>query len=154
MTMVDDTKAEVMAVLSKYAEGYSNKDLKTLMALTAKDYIGFGSGLDDNISSRDKLSHFLKRDFSQCGDLSMKFAPTYIEADGKLAWVTGNCTIEANIGDEKIRSAGRMTIILRKVRNKWLFAHTHFSAPMMCINLSKKEVPGTIEYGISISVPS
>jgi ketosteroid isomerase-like protein len=124
-----DTIAAVTAALSKYAQGYSKKDVDDLMAIMDSDIFGFGSGPDEEISSLSELKNQLQRDFSQCGDLFVEFEHMRIAREGNVAWCAGGCTISAEVGNEMLRLDGRMTAVLRKAGDKWLFAHIHFSVP-------------------------
>ncbi len=124
-----DTTAAVTAALSRYVQGYSKKDADELMAMMDSDIFGFGSGPDEVVSSLSDLRNQLQRDFSQCGDLSMEFLPAKIAREGNVAWCAGDCTISAEVGDEMLRLDGRMTAVLRKAGDQWLFAHIHFSVP-------------------------
>lgn len=44
-----------------------------------------------------------------------------------MAWCAGDCIISAEVSDEMLRLDGRMSAVLRKSGDLWLFAHFHFS---------------------------
>ncbi len=124
-----DTKAAVTDAFSRYARGYSKKDVDALMAMMDRDFFGFGSGPDEVVTSLSELRSQLQRDFAQCGDLSIEFGPVKMAREGNVAWSAGDCTISAEVGDEMLRLKGRMSAVLRKSGDQWLFAHIHFSVP-------------------------
>lgn len=129
MLLNSDIKADIMVSLNRYSQAYSNKDLKLILSATDQDYFGFGSGPDEQVASRSELESHLERDFAQSGKLSMHFGSMAIACAGDVAWCGGKCTIEAESGNERQRLFGRMTAVLRKKGEQWLFAHTHFSVP-------------------------
>jgi len=59
----------------------------------------------------------------------MDFGPMTIATEGNVAWCAGDCAISAKVGGQSIRLDGRMTMVLRRAGDKWLFAHSHFSVP-------------------------
>ena len=118
-----------MAAISRYAQAYNQKNVDSILAMTVLDFFGFGSGPDEKASSRDELRSHLERDFAQSVQVDMKFGPAAISAEGNVAWYASSCTIAAVVGGQKISLEGRMTAVLKKVGNEWLFVHTHFSVP-------------------------
>ena len=124
-----DIKAEIRAALASYQTGYSRKNIKMLLDATDPGFFGFGSGPDEKVSSAEALKLQLERDFAQSGELSMDFGPMTIAGDGNVAWCAGDCIISAEVGGQRISLDGRMTAVLRRAGDKWLFAHTHFSIP-------------------------
>ena len=129
MSIDADTTAAITAAFSKYARGYSKKDVDDLMDMMDSDFFGFGSGPDEVVTSLSELRSQLRRDFAQCGDLSIDFGPMKMAREGNAAWCAGDCTISAEVGDEMLRLDGRMSAVLRKADDQWLFAHVHFSVP-------------------------
>ena len=124
-----DNRAEIMASIDRYKNGYSNKDLNMLLGITDARYFGFGSGPDEKVNSLDELKSQLKRDFAQSENLAIDFGPMAMAWDGNIAWCAGDCTISATVVGELLRLDGRMTAVLRRIGKEWLFAHTHFSVP-------------------------
>jgi len=120
---------EIMTALDRYKTAYSKKDANMLLAVTDEGFFGFGSGPDEKVGNREELKRQLYRDFAQSDDLDIDFGQMAIGCDGNVAWCGGDCTISATIGGERLRLVGRMTAVLRKPENDWLFAHTHFSVP-------------------------
>lgn len=129
MPIDNGTKAAVLATISRYAQAYDQKNAGSILAMTVLDFFGFGSGPDEKVSSRDELRSHLERDFAQSDKVDMKFGPAAISSEGNVAWYASNCTIAAVVGGQKISLEGRMTAVLKKVGNEWLFVHTHFSVP-------------------------
>ncbi len=60
-----DTTAAVTAVFSRYARGYSKKDVDYLMAAMDESFFGFGPGPDEVVASLSELSSQLQRDFAK-----------------------------------------------------------------------------------------
>jgi ketosteroid isomerase-like protein len=129
MPIDNDTKIAVMAVISRYSQAYYQKNVDSILAMTIADFIGFGSGPDEKVSSQDELRFQLERDFAQSDQIDMKFGPATISAEGNVAWYASDCTIAAVVGGKKISLDGRITAVLKKVGNEWLFVHMHFSVP-------------------------
>jgi ketosteroid isomerase-like protein len=124
-----DFDREIMMALDRYKIAYSKKDANMLLAATDKGFFGFGSGPDEKVGNLEELKLQLHRDFAQSGELAIDFGPMAVARDGNVAWCGGDCSISATIGSERLRLEGRITAVLRKVGNEWLFAHTHFSVP-------------------------
>jgi ketosteroid isomerase-like protein len=124
-----DTQAEIKASLERYRRAYSNKDVKMLLGITDPGFFGFGSGPDEKVGSADELKSQLERDFAQSGSLAIDFGPMAMAREGNVAWCAGDCTISATVGEKRLRLEGRMTAVLRRSGEEWLFAHTHFSVP-------------------------
>ena len=116
-------------MLALYQTSYSRKDIKMLLDATDPSFFGFGSGPDEKVFGAEALKLQLERDFAQSGDLAMDFGPMTIAAEGNVAWCAGDCTISAKVGGQRMRLDGRMTMVLRRAGDKWLFAHSHFSVP-------------------------
>jgi ketosteroid isomerase-like protein len=129
MPIDNDTNIAILAAISSYAQAYGRKNVDSILAMTVPDFFGFGSGPDEKVSSRDELRSQLERDFAQSGQIDMKFGPAAISADGNVAWYASGCTIDVVVGGQKISLDGRMTAVLKKVGNEWLFVQMHFSVP-------------------------
>jgi ketosteroid isomerase-like protein len=113
-----DIQAEIRTMLAAYQTGYSRKNTKMLLDAT-----------DEKVFGAEALKQQLERDFAQSGELAMDFGPMTIASEGNVAWCAGDCAVSAEVGGQSIRLEGRMTMVLRKAGNKWLFAHSHFSVP-------------------------
>ena len=129
MATSSEFKAAVTAAMDRYARAYSEKDLEGVLATTAEDFFGHGSGPDEEVYGKEQLRSQVERDLAQCDRVSMVIGPGHISGEGNVAWYAGNCTVEAIVDGQDMRLEGRITAVLKKVGDQWLIAMSHFSMP-------------------------
>lgn len=129
MTLGSARKEEILATLDKYVEWYSNKDLEGLLSSCSRSISGFGSGPDEVVAGRSSLAAQLKRDFSQADSIRIAFDSIRVDGAMPVAWVTANCSFDAESGGEPVCMKGRITLVLRNTGSRWLFEQIHFSMP-------------------------
>ncbi|MBI5680778.1 MAG: nuclear transport factor 2 family protein [Methanobacterium sp.] len=124
-------EAEVMNMLDKYVKAYENKDIEALMNLFVDDpnLVAIGTGKDEWVEGHKKLKTGFKRDFSQAENIDMGFEKITISNSGNVAWVSSLMTMNAEVSGGEVLLCGRLSLILEKKDNKWLFTHLHFSVP-------------------------
>ncbi|WP_301665352.1 nuclear transport factor 2 family protein [Methanoculleus frigidifontis] len=128
--MLDEKTIEtVKAALQDYAAAYSRCDAESVLALTAPEFMAFGSGSDEVCTDRDEYAKGLERDFIQCDDLVMEFDDIRVAGVGDAAWIAAGCTITPTFEGKSEPLRGRMTAVFRRDGERWLCTLTHFSLP-------------------------
>ncbi|MFO0794669.1 MAG: nuclear transport factor 2 family protein [Candidatus Brocadiaceae bacterium] len=125
------TEAAVIAVLSKFAEGYAKRDLEAVLALFAPDpdVVMFGTGADEKRVGLAEIKAQAERDWSQSEGASLTYGWTSVSAAGSVAWVAADANFKAKVGGQEITLAGRLTGVLENRGGKWLMVQGHFSLP-------------------------
>jgi len=129
MTTGSEFETAATAVMEKYAQAYSKKDLEGIMAIAAEDFFGYGTGPDEDVYGKKQLRAQVERDLSQSDRISMHLGPSHVSGKGDVAWYAGSCTVEATASGQDIRMVGRITAVLKKEGGRWLIAMCHFSMP-------------------------
>lgn len=124
-------EAEVMDMLDKYVKAYENKDIEAFMSLFIDDpnLVAIGTGKDEWVKGYKELKTGLKRDFSQAENIDIGLEKITISNSGIVAWVSSLMTMNAELSGGEVLLCGRLSLILEKKENKWLFTHLHFSVP-------------------------
>lgn len=129
MTLDSARNAEVLAILDRYAEWYSNKDLEGFLSSCSGTISGFGSGPDEVVTGIPSLRAQLMRDFAQADSIRIAFDSIRVDGAMPAAWVTANCSFDVVSGGRKVCMKGRITLVLRNTGSRWLFEQVHFSMP-------------------------
>jgi ketosteroid isomerase-like protein len=125
------TETEVMAVISRFIETYTRRDIEGTLALLAPDpdILLIGSGADEKITGIQQARRQIKRDYEQAGEISIKLGQATVSAAGPVAWVAADSTWEAKINGKTLNYTWRWTLVLEKRQEKWLIVQSHLSAP-------------------------
>ena len=125
------TEAAVKAALSKFAEGYTKRDLEGVLALFApdSDVVMFGTGVDEKRVGLAEIKAQAERDWSQSEATSLTYGWTSVSAAGSVAWVAADVAFKAKVSGQEITLAGRLTGVLENRGDKWLIVQGHFSLP-------------------------
>ncbi len=129
MTLDSARNAEVLAILDRYAEWYSKKDLEGFLSSCSGTISGFGSGPDEVVTGISSLRAQVRRDFAQADSIRIAFDLIRVDGAMPVAWVTANCTFHVVSGGSKVCMRGRVTMVLRNTGSRWLFEQVHFSMP-------------------------
>ena len=127
------TEAAVLAVLDKFAERYSKRDLDGVMALFAPDpdLVLIGTGADETRIGFDEARAQFERDWSQSDAVSMKLDPRSVSAGGSVAWIVADMTNRGVISGQDVTVGPlRVTTVLEQREGRWLIVQIHASAPM------------------------
>lgn len=126
-----NTESEIMDMLNKYAKAYEDKDIDAMMELFIDDpdLVAIGTGKDEWVKGYQELENGFKRDFSQADNIDVGFEKITISNAGKASWVSSLMTMNAEVLGEEVLLCGRLTLILEKIENNWMFTHLHFSLP-------------------------
>lgn len=125
------TEKEVMAVLNKFAESYSKRDLEGLMSLIASDADGvlIGIGSDEKRVGLDEMKIQFEHDWSEFEAASIIFNRVSISAAGAVAWVAADTLFKMTIEGQDLIFPCYHTNVLEKRGDKWFIVQTHYSVP-------------------------
>lgn len=131
MKCEENIESEVMGMLKSYAKAYADKDIDAMMDLFSNDphIVAIGTGTDEWVHGPDELKEGFKRDFSQADNIQVKFEKVTIQSVGNVAWLSALMNMYAIISGKEVLLSGRLSMVLEKKENKWLFRHLHFSLP-------------------------
>ena len=131
MECIEDIESEVMNMLRMYAQAYADKNIDAMMALFLDDpdIVAIGTGTDEWIHGFDELREGFERDFGQAENIRIKFEKVTIKSANNVAWLSALMTMYATVSSREVLLSGRLSMVLEKVENKWLFTHLHFSLP-------------------------
>jgi ketosteroid isomerase-like protein len=126
-----NTEFEVMNMLNRYAQAYADKDIDTMMNLFLDDpdIVAIGTGIDEWVHGYNELKEGFKRDFAQADNIKIKFENVTIQAADDVSWLSALMTMYATVSGKEVLLSGRLSMVLEKKENKWLFTHLHFSLP-------------------------
>lgn len=119
------TEDQIQGVLDHFCDLYSQKDRMGILAITALDMMGFGTGADEVVRGREEMERQLSRDFEVVESLSVRMANCTIKAEGTIGWVMGDISFTAD-GRE---SPCRFTMVLRGTGHRWEIVQMHISRP-------------------------
>ncbi|MES2217761.1 MAG: nuclear transport factor 2 family protein [Pseudomonadota bacterium] len=116
-------------LLTKFCDGYKNRDLPGLLKLFTKNTNMWGSGVDEYRVGLKQVEEQLKRDWSQSekGEIEIvSFVPAPVDALWAAAVCNAKLTIE---GKEYTFEHLRGTIVIEKDEDGWKISHMHASFP-------------------------
>jgi len=119
------TEDQIQGLLNRFCDLYSQKDLEGILAITAPDMMGFGTGADEIVRNHEEMERQLSRDFEEFETISVRMADCTIKAEGTIAWVMGDLTFTA----EKNEIPCRITMVLRGTGHRWEIVQMHISQP-------------------------
>lgn len=131
MEAEDQVKNEIIGLLENYAQAYKDKDLEGIMRLFVEDddLVVIGTGYDEWVNGKSELRSGFERDMGQADSVNVKFRNILISAAGNVTWLSGHMNMEAIVEGQEIFLPGRLSAVLEKRNNKWLFTHLHYSLP-------------------------
>ncbi len=129
MTKSSEFESAVTTAMERYARAYSAKDLDGILSIVDEYFFGYGSGPDEEVYGKEQLRAQVERDLTQCDRVSMAIGPGHISGKGDVAWYAGKCAIEATVDGQDVRMDARITAVLKRDGDRWLFAMIHFAMP-------------------------
>jgi ketosteroid isomerase-like protein len=129
MTLNAAARDEIMKMLIAYGEAYTRKDLPGILSYFSPECCGYGTGPDEEARDPATFRAHLARDLDQCDHVTVRFDNVMLNGEGTVAWMMADCTYDLVIGGKKHVMTGRMTGVLRKTGNRWLFELVHLSMP-------------------------
>lgn len=126
-----ETIKSVHEMLRNYSQAYYDKNLEGMMQLFAPDtdLVAIGSGRDEWVKGPEELKNGFKRDMLQAENIKADFEDVTISSSGNVAWASARMAMSASVDGKETTIFGRLSIVLEKRENKWLFTHLHFSVP-------------------------
>lgn len=130
-TEIEKTEAEVLSVLNKMLEAYQERDIDSLMSVTAPDddLFLFGTNIDERRQGQDEFKRQAERDWSQTEALAFNFTWHRVSAAGPVAWVASEGVGVGKVGGQEIEFPLRMTTVLENQNDEWRIRLSHFSLP-------------------------
>ncbi len=127
----DKLKHQILELLDNYAQVYGNKDLEGILKLFTEDddLVVIGTGYDEWINGKSELRSGFSRDLEQVESIGVKFRNITISSAGEVAWLSCHMNMDALIDGQELFLPGRLSAVLEKRNDKWLFAHLHYSLP-------------------------
>ncbi|MGB9980488.1 nuclear transport factor 2 family protein [Methanobacterium sp.] len=131
MKCTENTEFEVMEMLNRYAQAYADKNINNMMALFLEDpnIVAIGTGTDEWVHGYSELKKGFERDFAQADNIQVKFEKVTIQSANSAAWLSGLMTMYATVSGKEVLLSGRLSMVLERIGDKWLFTHLHFSLP-------------------------
>jgi signal transduction histidine kinase len=112
----------------------SNYSLDKIEEYFAKNIMGFGTPIDENLFSIDDLLAVIIRQREQSAGIEMNYAikPVFhnIIANGNAAVFVDEITIVMNISNNKHEIFLRNTLVLEYLDSNWKIVHFHASVPV------------------------
>ncbi len=131
MKCEENIEVEVRDMLNRYAQAYADKNLDAMMDLFSNDpdIVAIGTGTDEWIHGCDELKEGFRRDFTQADNIQVKFERITIQATDNASWLSALMTMYATVSGKEVLLSGRLSMVLEKIGDRWLFVHLHFSLP-------------------------
>jgi ketosteroid isomerase-like protein len=127
----EETEAAVVKTLKALLTAYGERDLDRVMECYAPDpdTTAFGTNLDQFLVGGDRIREAYQDDFEAFDRLGIKLLNYQVSAEGRVAWLSAQCTAFFEIEGEEIRSQGRLTAVLLQRENRWRVIQFHLSFP-------------------------
>lgn len=129
MTLKPETRDEITEMLAAYGRAYEKKDLPGILSFFSPAICGYGSGPDEETRDYATFRAHIIRDLDQCDHVSVRFDHVTLNGEGPVAWMMAACTYDLIIHEKQQSMTGRMTGVLKKTGNRWLFELVHLSMP-------------------------
>ena len=131
MKCMEDIESEVRDMLNKYAQAYADKNIDAMMDLFLDDpdTVAIGTGTDEWAHGCDKIREGFKHDLDQADNIQVKFEKVTIQSANNVSWLSALMTMYALISNKEVLISGRLSMVLERIENKWLFTQMHFSLP-------------------------
>ncbi|MDY9924007.1 nuclear transport factor 2 family protein [Methanobacterium sp.] len=129
--MEDNVQKAIFSLLEKYAKAYQNKDLDGILKLfeDRADLVVIGTGYDEWIKGYENLQYGFERDFKQADNINVKFRNVTISSTDNVAWISAHMNVDARADGQDIYLPGRLSAVILKINEKWLFTQLHYSLP-------------------------
>ena len=127
------TRKAVNEVLARMAEAMADKDINAFIKLFSKDpnILTITPEEEGMYMGPTLLKEGMEKTFNEAESLSLKYGWTSIRASGPVAWVSSH--VYYNIkkkGKQEVSLSARMTGVLEKDNDSWLWVQFHFSVPI------------------------
>lgn len=129
----EETRKAINNALEKMAEAISQKNITAYLKLFAEDPNMMTTGLEEGSISIgiNQLKKRMVETFNEAESISLKYGWTGVQANGLVAWVGSHVTYKIKKkGKELVSLSTRLTGVLEKQGEKWIWVNQHFSIPM------------------------
>ena len=125
------TEAAAMAVLNRFSEAYVRRDVNELLSLFAPDadVVLLGTGTDERRVGQAEIQTQAERDWAQSQGANFHWTWHSVSAAGSIAWLAAEGIFETKVGGHDTKLPIRLTSVLEKRGDKWLFVQSHASVP-------------------------
>ena len=125
------TEAAAMSVLNTFSDAYVRRDLNELLSVFAPDadVVLIGTGSDERRVGRSEIKAQAERDWAQSESSHLHWKWHSVSAAGPVAWLAAEGLVQAKIDGHDVSLPIRLTSVLEKRGNEWLFVQSHTSVP-------------------------
>jgi ketosteroid isomerase-like protein len=125
------TEAGVLNVIDQVAEAFEERDIEKMMSLFSDgdDLVVIGTGADERKVGKSEARSLFKRDWAQSEASSIIYNWRVVSSVGSVAWAAMDGSVYARVGQREIHLPVRLSLVLKKVGNRWQIVHWHVSVP-------------------------
>ncbi len=125
------TEREVMATLNRFIDAYKHRDLPAIMRLFAPDpdVVFYGNGEDEKSVGAAGIREQADHDWSQSEAISLEIKWSSVSMADSVAWLAADIIILAGVGGMEMSLPARLTAVLERRDEEWLFVQWHTSIP-------------------------
>jgi uncharacterized protein (TIGR02246 family) len=125
-------ETEIRILLEKHSDAYARKDIPALMSCYSQDadMVNVGSSDNELYIGATELQKAFETFFGQVRTVGIEYAGIRLTINQSLAWLYADVPVNVKMDQGEINRKGRMTAVLEKRDNRWLFVQTHFSFPV------------------------
>ena len=123
-------QSEVIQTFKGMFEAYKKKDLKATLSFWADpDVVVIGSGEDEKNVGITQFTKSLKRDWTQAEVTAIDVKNLTVSTANSVAWLSANVTFHGSTEGKEFVLPGRLTGVMEKREDKWLWVQMHLSTP-------------------------
>lgn len=129
MKSATDAQAEVMTVLERFNEAWSERDLEALIDLLApdSDVVFYGTGVEERSIGLEEICAHAEQTWSQTDSLFQEVGWHSITVRNDVAWVAADSVAHVETGGRAMQFPLRQTGVLVERDGTWLIAQWHAS---------------------------
>ncbi len=129
MKSATDAQAEVMSVLERFNEAWSERDLEALIDLLAPDpdVVLYGTGVEERRIGLDEICAHAEEAWSQTDSLYQEVGWHSITVWNDVAWVAADSVAHVETEGRALQFPLRQTGVLIERDGKWLITQWHAS---------------------------
>jgi len=129
MKSATESQAEVMSVLERFNEAWSERDLEALIDLFAPDpdVVLFGTGAAERRIGLEEICAHAEETWSQTDSLYQDVGWHSITVYGDVAWVAAESVAHVESGGRALQFPLRQTGVLVERDGDWLITQWHAS---------------------------
>jgi len=126
------TEAAVMETFNLFARYYGKREMDNILELMVPDpdIVMYGSGSDEKRIGIYQIREQFTRDWKQSESASFRHTWHSVSMSGNVAWLAVDCVARATVKELDVILPFRITAVLEKRGDRWLFAQWHGSIPL------------------------